>query len=133
MKNARCFLFTILFLMIGFQVSLKAQKITTWKGGTPGRSTEWNCASNWKEGRVPDEFSRVIIPDVSSNTFCYPVIQAGEVEILSLSCAPTAKLTIQKNARVLIIEPTFSENAVPEDIATCRDTNGKYRLVSLQY
>lgn len=133
MKNASRFCAITLFLIVGFQASPFAQKTTTWKGGAPGRSTDWNCAANWKEGRIPDEFSRVIIPDVSCNTFSYPVIQTGEVEVLSLSCAPTAKLTIHKNARFLVIESTFDNNDIPVDVQAYRDTAGKCRLASLKY
>jgi hypothetical protein len=103
MKNALLF-FTIMILLGGFKISLNAQKTATWKGGAPGRNTAWNCASNWKEGRVPNEFSHVVIPDVSTTTFCYPIIEEGVVEILSLLCTPPAKVTIGKNASLIIIE-----------------------------
>jgi len=81
-----------------------AQKIATWKGGTPGRNTDWNCPGNWKEGRVPNEFSNVVIPDVSTWTFSYPVIRKGTVEISSLQCAPGAKLTLLGNAKVIELD-----------------------------
>ncbi|MFN0174199.1 MAG: hypothetical protein ACKVU0_06090 [Saprospiraceae bacterium] len=81
-----------------------AQKIATWKGGTPGRNTEWNCPGNWKEGRVPNEFSSVVIPDISTSTFSYPVVRKGTVEISSLQCAPGAKLTVLGNAKVMVLD-----------------------------
>lgn len=48
---------TVLLILINF--SIYAQRTATWKGGQAGRSSDWNCATNWKEGRVPDEFSNV--------------------------------------------------------------------------
>ncbi len=102
MKNASLFLTITMIFLFGFQISLNAQVTATWIGGFPGRNTAWNCAANWKEGRVPNEFSNVVIPDVSTTTFCYPVIEEGEVEILSLQCAPTAQLTIGENASLII-------------------------------
>lgn len=104
MKNVSFFFTPTLILLLGFQISLSAQKTATWKGGAPGRNTAWNCATNWKEGRVPNEFSNVIITDVSTTTFCYPVIEEGEVVILSLLCTPPAMLTIGKNASLIVIE-----------------------------
>jgi len=81
-----------------------AQKIATWKGGTPGRNTDWNCPGNWKEGRVPNEFSKVVIPDVSTCTFSYPVVRKDTVEISSLQCAPGATLTLLGNAKVIVLD-----------------------------
>ncbi len=103
MKNASFSFVALLIVLFGFQTSLSAQKTATWKGGTPGRSTDWNCPTNWKEGRVPDEFSAVIIPDVSTSTFSYPMIQEGTVEIFSLECATNAKLNTYGNARVVVL------------------------------
>ncbi|MBC7777574.1 MAG: hypothetical protein H7246_19225 [Phycisphaerae bacterium] len=103
MKNASFFFATTILVLFGFQTSLSAQRTATWKGGTPGRSTDWNCPTNWKEGRVPDEFSSVVIPDVSTSTFSYPVIHKGTVEIFSLECSSNVSLTTQGNARVIIL------------------------------
>ncbi|MFN0034087.1 MAG: hypothetical protein ACKVUS_03405 [Saprospiraceae bacterium] len=88
----------------------QAQQTATWKGGTAGRKSDWNCPSNWKEGRVPNEFSHVVIPDISSSTFCYPIIDQGEVEVQSLLCSPTAHLTVRSKARLIVLEPaTYGE------------------------
>jgi hypothetical protein len=88
-------------ILLGYSFSLHAQKTATWKGGTPGRPTEWNCATNWKEGRVPNEFSQVIIPDVSSSTFSNPVLSSGDVEIWSLQILSGATLNIGKSASLI--------------------------------
>ncbi len=109
MKNSILFSFATIILCFGFQVSLNAQKTATWKGGTPGRVSDWNCATNWKEGRVPDEFSDVFIPDVSTTTFNYPVIKNGAVEIASLQCAPAAKLTLLNHAEIIVLDTTPAE------------------------
>lgn len=104
MKKAINFSVVLFCLTFGFQSFTSAQRIATWKGGTPGRTMDWNCSTNWKEGREPDEFSNVIIPDVSTSTFVYPVLKNGEVEILSLFVYPRATITILDNARLIILE-----------------------------
>ena len=101
MKNAILFFATTITLLFGFQSSLFAQKTATWKGGTPGKPSEWFCATNWEEGRVPNEFSAVIIPDVSTSTFSDPILNGGEVEIQSLEVHSGASLKIGKNARLV--------------------------------
>lgn len=94
--------------------ALLAQKIATWKGGTPGRSTQWDCPTNWKEGRVPDEFSTVFIPDVSTSTFAYPRIET-DVEVFALFCAGSARITILGNARLEVFLPPSFEPAILND------------------
>lgn len=106
MKNVRI-LFVAFIALLLCSASLFAQKTATWKGGTPGRPEEWNCPTNWNEGRVPDEFSRVIIPDVSTSTFHNPVLNEGEVEIWSLQILSGATLRIGKHASL---------------VATCQDS-----------
>lgn len=83
-----------------------AQRSTTWKGGTPGKETCWEEARNWSENRVPDEFSDVFIPDVSTSTFHYPVIKEGAVELNSIRMASTAQLTIAASAKLIVYEDT---------------------------
>ncbi len=100
-KSIVCFAATLLLVSVH---ALCAQKIATWKGGTPGRPAEWNCPTNWKEGRTPNEFSQVIIPDVSSSTFHNPVLKEGEVEIWSLQILSGAMLHIGENASLIVIE-----------------------------
>lgn len=105
MKNA-CSLFAATFIVFfAAQTTLSAQKTATWKGGTPGRAHDWNCPTNWREGRVPDEFSHVVIPDISSSTFSYPILDKGEVEVQSLHCFPGAHLVVRNKATLLTLEP----------------------------
>ena len=95
---------TFTALLLSFCTSVFAQKVATWKGGTPGRNTDWYCAANWADGRVPNEFSQVIIPDVSASTFSYPVLGSGEVEIWSLQMLAGAQLKIGKKAHLIVSE-----------------------------
>jgi len=53
---------------------------------------------------VPDEFSRVIIPDASTSTFHNPVLKEGEVEVWSLQILSGAMLCIGKNASLIATE-----------------------------
>lgn len=106
---------TIAIIALFSLISLSAQAQITaiWKGGTPGKTTDWNCPTNWREGRVPNEFSNVVIPDVSTSTFSFPVIKQGIVEIASLQCASNARLTTLGNARVIYLD-------APDSVAECR-------------
>ncbi|HOY08258.1 MAG TPA: hypothetical protein PLO67_22775 [Saprospiraceae bacterium] len=98
MKNA----LVLTALLTLTSLSLQAQKIATWKGGAPGHATEWNYPANWKENRVPNEFSQVIIPDVSASTFSNPVLDGEVVEIWSLQMFSGASLRIGKSARLIV-------------------------------
>ncbi len=96
MKNTFCFFATTMILFLGFQYSTNAQKSATWKGGTPGNGTDWNCASNWKEGRVPNEFSDVCIPDVSTASGIQPVVRISVAGVNSLTILSGGRLRIEK-------------------------------------
>ena len=85
-----------------FQNALSAQITATWKGGAPGRPNDWNCAANWRENRVPDEFSNVVVPEVSTTSFASPVIFSGEVLVNALFLAPNASLTVGKAAQLTV-------------------------------
>lgn len=92
-----------LFTLIAI-TSVSGQKNNTWRGGAPGHETEWAYFKNWSAGRVPNEFDRVVIPDVSSSTNDYPVIKAKEIEVLSLYIQQGATLTLLPKARLLAEE-----------------------------
>ena len=85
-----------------FQNTVSAQIPAIWKGGTPGRPNDWNCATNWRENRVPDEFSNVVVPEVSTTSFASPVIFSGEALVNALFLAPNASLTVGKKARLTV-------------------------------
>lgn len=102
---------TALFLMLC--VHGYAQRTTTWKGGTPGRETAWDCPKNWSNNAVPDEFSNVIIPNVSTTTRSLPVIRSGEVEVNTLFIHPNARLTIAASAELRVLGQ--GEDILPHD------------------
>lgn len=89
-------LFCILFFAAN---ELNAQVQNKWVGGTPGRSTDWDAASNWSLQRVPNEFSDVVIPNTSTTTFSYPAIDKA-VEINSLRIESGAKLVIAETGKL---------------------------------
>lgn len=91
--------FFALFIL-SFSFSICAQTTTIWKGGKPGRTTDWNCPSNWSEGRVPDEFTQVIIP---FGVIYYPVIQSTETPIDALLMEGGTLLTIKDGAELVIL------------------------------
>jgi hypothetical protein len=88
-----------------------AQKTIIWKGGTPGQETNWDCPKNWSTYRLPDEFSNVVIPDVSSTTQASPVIRGGMVEVNALRIESRALLTIATDARLVVHDYTEGINA----------------------
>jgi len=91
-------------LIFAFATNTLAQKVATWKGGAPGRPADWYCPSNWEEGRLPNEFTQVVIPDVSASGSNAPVLASGEVEIWSLSLQNGASLRIARNAHLTVLE-----------------------------
>lgn len=92
----------ILFLTLC--TSAFSQKTVTWKGGAPGHETEWNYAKNWSTYAIPDGFSNVVIPDVSTTSLASPVIQMRRVEVNTLYIEPTALLTVEKGALLVVNE-----------------------------
>jgi hypothetical protein len=81
-----------------------AQKTNTWKGGFPGKKNDWFCPQNWSTYTVPDEFSDVIIPDVSTSSFAPPVIVNSPVEINSLQMLDNASMTIAHDAVLIVYD-----------------------------
>lgn len=95
-------LYSLTFLFMFTSIAVYSQKTNTWKGGTPGQETEWNCPKNWSAYSVPDEFTDVLIPDVSTTTLANPVLRYGSFEINSLFLESDARLTIKEDARLLV-------------------------------
>lgn len=104
MKNTSSIFAATLILFFGLNVSLNAQKTATWKGGFPGKTTEWTCAANWNEGSVPDEFSDVVIPDVSTAGGFQPVIRYTAGGVNSLTLLPGAQLHIEVSGSLEVFE-----------------------------
>lgn len=113
MKNVSFSVCATLILMIGFQLQAGAQKTATWKGGTPGRSNDWSCATNWKEGSVPNEFSDVLIPQYVERS-AQPVIGKQVDGVNSLTILPGASLRIERTGALEVFETleTFANNAI---------------------
>ena len=99
-KNIQWFL--ALFLMT-ICLNAFSQKAIIWKGGTPGMKNEWNCPQNWNTSSVPDEFSDVIIPDVSTSSFALPVLHSGKIEVNSLFIRDNGSLTITRDAALIVL------------------------------
>jgi hypothetical protein len=93
-------------ILLAFSTNLYTQRTITWKGGTPGMKTDWYCSQNWSTSTVPDEFSNVIIPDVSTSTFAMPVIPTGSVEINELYIQSNASLTVSGKASLCVFGNT---------------------------
>ncbi|MBP7240133.1 MAG: hypothetical protein KBA14_07890 [Saprospiraceae bacterium] len=91
---------TLLGILIAF--SGFSQKSITWKGGTPGMKNDWYCPQNWSTTSLPDEFSDVIIPDVSTSTLAFPEIKSGEIEINSLMMHSNTLLMIGEDATLMV-------------------------------
>ncbi len=73
-----------------------------WRGGTPGKETDWNTAKNWSQNRVPDWSQDVIIPDVSTQSGYYPMIDKVVDMIPHLEIHSNATLTIQTHGKIVI-------------------------------
>lgn len=86
-----------------FSISMTAQTTATWVGGKPGRPTDWNCAVNWSEGRIPDEFTQVIIP---TGVEYYPVIKKEVMSIDALLMEAGTSLTLQNGTFLKVLGET---------------------------
>lgn len=102
MKNSILSIAIMLTLLFGINTSVSAQKIANWKGGAPGQEQNWNCPKNWSNYRVPDSFTDVVIPDVSSTSLALPIITDGIFEVNSIRLYSNANLTIGKDAQLVI-------------------------------
>lgn len=100
MKKAILFLTATFILFFGMPASSPAQKTATWQGGAPGKVSEWNCAANWKEGRVPNAFSDAVIPDVSTGSGAFPVISSPVEAVNSLTLLSGAQLIINRAGKL---------------------------------
>ncbi|HND88603.1 MAG TPA: hypothetical protein PK971_09750 [Saprospiraceae bacterium] len=97
-------LFGTVIIIVILSISANAQVTNSWKGGFPGRENDWNCQQNWSLGKSPDIFDNVVIPDVSTASRRYPIIDSGEVEVASIQIRPGASLTLIAGARLLAEE-----------------------------
>ena len=79
-----------------------AQQQITWEGGTPGQENSWSEPRNWSTSYVPNEFSDVLIPNVSSTTFSNPIMKEGVFEVNTIRIESNANLTIKASAKLVI-------------------------------
>lgn len=91
----------LLACLLAQSPNLFSQRTIMWKGGTPGKETQWQCPKNWTCNHVPDEFSNVTIPDVSSSSMAYPVLM-GVAEVNSLRLEGNAALTIAPEGQLTV-------------------------------
>ena len=84
--------------MLAFLLTLMSSVPMTaqieWRGGFPGHETDWLCARNWSDQRVPDDMDNVIIPDCSTRGNFYPVIRTKSASVQSLVIESNASLQI---------------------------------------
>ncbi|MBK7335060.1 MAG: hypothetical protein IPJ00_02375 [Saprospirales bacterium] len=89
-------------LVLSLSLPVFSQTLNFWIGGAPGLEREWNCPKNWSAYKVPNEFSSVVIPDVSTGSRSYPVIYSGVLEIYSLDLTSNASLEIGNQATLIV-------------------------------
>lgn len=65
---------------------------SVWKGGAPGRATDWMEPRNWSDQRVPGWEDDVLIPHLWHNS--YPVINTEAPAIAHLEVEGGARLDI---------------------------------------
>lgn len=107
-------------LICFFASTSSAQRLNTWKGGTPGHETDWNYFKNWSLGKTPDAFDRVLIPDLSTTTRAYPVISNTGVEI--------SYLEIQSGAMITILPSAWVQTETFESTGTCIGCNKRLKV-----
>lgn len=80
---------------------LVAQNENIWRGGKPGRPSDWNIAANWSKHRVPNELDHVVIPNTSTSTQTYPFI-TGEVTVETLFIESGAEIVLRDHAMLVV-------------------------------
>ena len=103
-KNMKAITFLSTLMLLVNLSSLQAQTTNVWKGGVPGHESDWNHYKNWSLGKTPGVFDCVIIPDVSSTSRKYPIVKAGEIEVLSIEVQSGASLILLHPARIVAEE-----------------------------
>lgn len=103
-------LISIFFLLTTFNYKGSAQN--TWKGGTIGKPTQWNVASNWSKNQVPDWSETVIIPDVQSQSGYFPEIDEKVATIPHLEIHSEARLLILPSGQLRIDGHTTQNSGI---------------------
>lgn len=97
MKNS--ILFTT--LTVFFTINFSAAQVV-WIGGTPGKTTDWNVASNWNKNKIPTDLDDVVIPNLEGQGEFYPVITGFPSSIQFLFVESGAKLEIAEKSMLTI-------------------------------
>lgn len=120
----------VLSIFLFIALDSYAQREIVWKGGTPGQESEWFCASNWIPERIPDEFSNVIIPDVSTSSRAYPEIKGEQVVAINeIRVYTTAELLVDKQSSLLIYGNVYDPKGKLEDHASYMDNRNRESIV----
>lgn len=109
----KSFLKTICWLLLALPpMTTDAQRIATWQGGAAGKPNDWNCSRNWREGRVPNEMSDVVVGDVSSASRCLPIVCSPVTAVNSLQILSGGRLEIESKGQleVLLFAEIMDEN-----------------------
>lgn len=130
-------IFSVLSVLITlFSTHLIAQNENIWRGGKPGRKSDWNVAANWSKHRVPNELDNVVIPNTSTTTGTYPFI-SGEVIVESLYIESGAEIVLRDNAMLLVLhwrgcDEGGTLRSEPDAHALQIDVNGEGEVVAYQ-
>lgn len=75
-----------------------------WKGGFPGRESDWFCAGNWNGNRIPNHMDQVVIPDCSTSGDYCPVIRSDQpAQVKSVELLKGALLTVDPSAQLTVL------------------------------
>lgn len=87
--------------LVFLSFNLLAQDIIYWKGGTPGKETNWEEPRNWNTHKIPGSSSHVIISALNSGHNAQPKIQ-NKIEVASIEIQNGATLSIKPNGELII-------------------------------
>lgn len=85
-----------------------SQKMNVWKGGQPGRPTDWNCARNWSLGIVPDWTCVAVIGQNLQGPSQYPVIAKPVAPVQYVVLYDGGKLEINPGGQLTMELPAFN-------------------------
>lgn len=127
----------LFFVLMAFATGAFCQKTYIWKGGKPGRASDWNCPANWSTYRVPDEFSDVRIPKNLTGMKDYPVINSSGFEVNTLRIECGARVTITEKGTLTILNPDYCDDlsrivAFGKIILPGRSDNGQESTLALR-
>ncbi len=94
----------------------------TWIGGASGSETDWNTASNWVDGLIPNSSLNAVIPGSASY---FPVI-SGTANSKNLMILDNATVSVVSGGTINIFENMFVGEGGPTNFSmsggTCNVT-----------